>query len=181
MKIKQLIKLCGEMCHVDLSAVDFSAQTEPTDETALRLLECCNLVLDELYRRYALLICKTVVTAQDGFVSLADLPVGKIVSLRDAFGNDVRFCFAEGGLSVQADGKLNLVYSKLPKQVGWNDQLSLPSPEVSERIAVYGVIAEFLHSAGDESAMSWQEKYEDAFRAATVKTNCGNMPCRRWL
>ncbi len=180
MKLKQIVKLCGQLCGITLPS-DLDDAATQSDKTVMLLVNCCNLVLDELYREYAASVCKTVVEAADGFIDTSTLPLGKVLSLTDGYGCDVPFKYTQNGLITEQKGKLNLCYSRQSVGAEWNEELPLPTPQISARIVVYGVVAEYLQAAGDINGYSlWRQRYEDALRAC-CRSHCNRMPVRRWL
>ena len=54
MTVSQIVKLCGEICQLNLSEQYFQQgdTTAVQDPTVQKLLQCANAVLDELYSEY---------------------------------------------------------------------------------------------------------------------------------
>lgn len=182
MKVKELIGLCSEMGSLNVSVDTLTKDAEIAGTCARQLLNCCNFVLEELYRDYASSLRKTVVEAVDGFIDTSSLKLCKVISLVDGEGNDVKYRYTEGGLMVDADGKYNLSYARLPNEVGVSDFLTMPSPRITERILAYGMLREYFAICGDTvTSAQWDERYKDALRIADVKVSTMRMPARRWL
>ena len=182
MKVKELIVLCAEMGCIYLPLDTYSTDVETVGTSARQLLNCCNFVLEELYRDYASSIRKTVVEAKDGFIDTSLLKLCKVISLVDGEGNDVQYRYVEGGLTVKKDGKFNLSYARLPIEVNIKDEVTLPSPRITERMLAYGILREYFSINGDTSTASlWDERYKDALRIADTKISSMRMPARRWL
>ena len=180
MKVKELLKLCGEMGNIDTG--DFDSKVKQEGSSARQLLNCFNFTLEELYRDYASSIRKTVVEVKDGFADTSDFKLCKVISLVDGEGNDVKYRYTEGGLAVDGDGKYNLSYARLPGDVGLDDDVTLPSPRITERVMSYGILREYFTINGDMATASvWEERYKDALRIVEVKTSSIKMPSRRWL
>ena len=183
MKVKELLMLCSEMGNLTFPA-DNEIDTElNTAGSCIRqLLVCCNCILEELYRDYASALRKTVVEVVDGFADTSAFKLSKVISLVDGEGNDVNYRYTEGGLAVSQDGKYNLCYARLPDEVGIDDELTLPTPRITERILAYGVLREYFAIIGDRQTSSqWEERYKDALRIADVKSSPMRMPVGRWL
>ena len=182
MKVKDLIALCAEMGCIEVNANTMNQDVEVVGTCARQLLNCCNFALEELYRDYASSIRKTVVEEVDGFVDTSPLNLCKVISLVDGEGNDVKYRYCEGGLTVCKDGKYNLCYARLPACVGLTDEVPLPSPRITERILAYGILREYFTINGDAlTATQWEERYRGALRIADVKSSAMTMPTRRWL
>ena len=191
MKVKELLKLCGEMANLSFSADDESTdgqesvqgESETKDGVAKRLLNCCNFTLEELYRDYATSLRKTVIEVVDGFADTSAYRMCRVISLVDGEGNDVKYRYTEGGLSVDGDGKYNLCYARLPNDVTLDDDVTLPSPRITERVLAYGILREYFAVVGDTATASqWDERYKNALRIADVKCSSMRMPpVGRWI
>ena len=183
MKVKELLKLCGEMANLSFpDEADIQNEAEQDGSCVRRLLNCCNFTLEELYRDYAGCIRRTVVEVVDGFADTRGFKMCKVISLVDGEGNDVKYRYTEGGLRVEKDGKYNLCYARLPDDVGVGDEVKLPSPRITERVLAYGILREYFTVVGDTlTASQWDERYKDALRIADVKCSSMRMPVGRWL
>lgn len=186
MKIYEIINRCKDIIFGADSCEDVAAQSDETGAAENRsvdtlLLACCNLTLEELYCDYATSIRKTVVKVENGFTKLDGLRLNRVISLKDGDGADVRYRYSDDGLQA-ADGTYNLTYARLPEQVEAADELLLPSPRITPRIFVYGVLKEYYFAVNDSVfADIWEERYKDALKIANVKQSRMQMPQRRWL
>ena len=183
MKVKELLKLCGDMANLAFpDDEEIESELETQGSTVRQLLNCCNFTLEELYRDYASSVRKTVVEVVDGFADTSAYRLSKVISLVDGEGNDVKYRYTEGGLSVEEDGKYNLCYARLPGDVNLEDEVTLPSPRITERVLAYGILREYFAIIGDRATASlWDERYKDALRIADVKSSSMRMPVGRWL
>ena len=183
MKVKELLNLCGEMANLDFPDEEsVESEVERKGSVVRQLLNCCNFTLEELYRDYAGAVRKTVIEVVDGFADTSAYRLCKVISLVDGEGNDVKYRYTEGGLSVEADGKYNLCYARLPSDVTLDDDVALPSPRITERVLAYGILREYFTVVGDvATASQWDERYKDALRIADVKVSTMRMPVRRWI
>ena len=183
MKVKELLKLCGEMANLDFPEDSrLTAELNTQGSCARRLLTCCNNTVEELFRDYASALRKTVVEVVDGFADTGSFKLCKVISLVDGEGNDVKYRYTEGGIAVDKDGKYNLCYAKLPSELQIDDEVTLPSPRVTERIVAYGILRDYFTVVGDTvTAAQWDERYKDALRASDVKNSAMRMPVGRWL
>ena len=183
MKVKEMLKLCGEMANLDFpDEEEIESELETQGSCIRQLLNCCNFTLEELYRDYASAVRKTVVDVVDGFADTSSYRLSKVISLVDGEGNDVKFRYTEGGLSVSEDGRYNLCYARLPNDVELDDEVTLPSPRITERILAYGILKEYFGIVGDRlTASHWEERYSNALRIADVKSSSMHMPVGRWL
>lgn len=184
MKVNQLIKICAEM--LQLATDDQVFESDETQAMQNRdvktLVNACNFVLEELYRDYATSLRKTVICVKDGFADTSAYKMCKVVSLVDAEGNNVAFRYCDNGLYVQKDGCYNMCYARLAGDLGWNDEISLPSPRITERILAYGIVREYYSVTGDwYNAEKWDERFKDALQVSMTKPSPMRIPARRWL
>lgn len=185
MKVSQIVKICGEILNLGLDDNLFDgsvAGSEALQNSEVKtLVNCCNFVLEELYRDYATSMRRTVVDAVEGVVDTSQFKLCKVISLVDAEGNDVKFRYGDSGLFVSKDGRYNLCYARLPNQLAWDDEVPMPSPRITERIFIYGVVSEYFATQGDwASAKQWDTRYKDALQASQVKVSSMRLPVGRW-
>ena len=181
MKVSEIVKTCGEILNLNFSDEYFECSDAPNEFSVKILVNGCNFVLEELYRDYATSIRKTVVEVKDGFADTSIYKLCKVISLLDSEGNDVKFRYSDGGLYVNTDGKYNMCYARLPSVVGWDDEVQLPSPRLTERVLIYGVVREYYAIIGDwQSAKQWDARYKDALQVACGKISTMRMPVGRW-
>lgn len=182
MKLYEIIKTCGELLNLDFPEEYFGASAVVEDGQIKILINCANFVYEELYRDYATALRKTVVDVVDGFADTSSFKMCKVISLVDSEGNDVHFRYGDGGIYVDADGRFNLCYARLPDTLGWNDVVLMPSPRITERIFVYGVAREYYATLGDwVNAKEWDERFKAALQVACSKTTSMRLPVRGWL
>ena len=183
MKVKEIVQLCNEICNLELpqnTSTELTEETANANETARKLIVCCNSVLEDLYCNYGADIATCEVTAQDGFVDTSELDLCRVLKLKDSQGANVKFRYTADGLFV-GDGKYVLTYAKLPKTVEWNSEVRLPSPRITERVLVYGILSRYFSIVEDlERAENWEARYQNALRAVRIKSSSMTMPTRRW-
>lgn len=193
MKIYEIVQRCKDVIFgadfsedIALTAEQKNDETQsdaPTKRsTDTLLVTCCNLVLEELYCDYATAIKKTVIEVVDGFAKIDGLQLSRVISVKDDNGYDVKYRYSENGLQIDRDGTYNLTYARLPETVAENDDLLLPSPRITPRIFIYGVLKEYFFATNDAvCANTWEERYKDALQIANVKQSSMRMPQRRWI
>ena len=183
MKVLEILKLCNGMADLQLPERYFAEQSDAlADERITKLVYCCNSLLEQLYCDYATALKKCTLVATDGFADTSGLDFNRVVSLVDSNGNNVRYRYTKGGLSV-ADGTYTLTYASLPQRVGWTEEVEMPSPRITPRIFAYGCLAEYFFSVGDVGQSSlWNDKFLNALKTANVKKSAMTMPLvGRWL
>lgn len=181
MKLYEIIKTCGEVLNLDFPEEYFTANSNDDGRVKI-LVNCANFVYEELYRDYATALRKTVVDAVNGFVDTSVYKLCKVITLTDSEGNDVKFRYGDGGIYVDEDGRYNICYARLPDILGWKDEVAMPSPRITERIFVYGVVREYLATLGDwANAKQWDDRFKSALQVACSKTTSMRLPVRGWL
>lgn len=182
MKLKEMIKTCGKLLSLELADGYFETDDAPSNNSIVTtLLTCFEQVYEELYRDYASSLRKTVVESENGVIDLAGINLCRVASLLDGEGNNVPFRYSDKSISVAYDGKFNLTYARLPDKAGWNDELVMPSPTISERVLVYGVMREYLAAVNDwATARQWDERFKNALQAANGKNTSMRLPVRGW-
>ncbi len=182
MKVLDVINACNKILELDIAVDDIAnGSAEPCDKTN-RIIDCCNTISEELYRDYPTHCRRTVAEADlEGFIPTSQYSLCRVLSLCDGEGSAVPYRYTQGGLLVGKSGKYNLTYAKLPRIVGLRDELEMPSPRITDRIFVYGVLREYTLQTGDfTSSAVWADKYDAALNVA-VKQASAVMPARRWL
>ena len=179
MKLNEIIKMSSEILNLGLDEVDFDGEL-PDNNIVKILLNCSNFVYEELFRDYATSLKKTVVEVIGGFADTSVYRMCRVISLVDAEGNDVKFRYGDGGVYVETDGKYNMCYARLPDVLSWGDEVAMPSPRITERMFVYGVVREYYAVMGDFAlAKQWDTRFKDALQVAGVKTSSMRMPVGR--
>lgn len=182
MKVSEFICLCGEMGNLELpsryAADDGRDATQ--DSRVKRLLLCADGVLQALC-----CLCgsaqKVEVMPQNGVIDLSEMPLCRVLSLKNAQG-EVPYRFSKNALLVDLDQKLFLTYVQLPQKLSWNDLLQLPSPQIGERTLASGTLAEYFLAIGDlAQSYAWREKFETLAHADTEKRSSMHLPVGRWL
>lgn len=187
MTVSELILKIDAILNLGIAdSLDVSSQTlaeaMKQDSRCKSLLECCNLVSDELFGDYAPSCRTTVVQAADGFIDTSLLSMSKALTIVDSVGRSVPFKYGQGGLLVERDGKYNLTYARLPERLTFDSVAQTPNSKITDRIFIYGVIAEYLRICGDYSqSASWAVKYKQALSVALSSKATARLPYRRWL
>lgn len=145
------------------------------------LLTCFNLVENELALDYLPLLAEDELTSATGAVeySALEYPVVKVLSVENEWGDSVKFKLFPTYLKTQA-GKVKITYTYTPKEKGM-DEASDYMTQVSKRLFVYGMAAEYLLATGQfEEAAAWDRKYKEGIEAAYRVLPCKRIRSRRW-
>ena len=177
MKVKEILTKCADVCGVQ---IDWQSAAEQPSASLTNMLLAFNAVAEQIHSQVSGQICQTVVDAKNSLVVLpAD--VGKIVSLKSGSGAKIAYRFCGKDLWAKASGKLNLTYLTRFQSLSYDDDYSMPVP-ITERIVVFGTVAEYLRIVGRyNDAESFGAAYSDAMENATQKSCPANMPAPSWL
>lgn len=183
MTVGEIVNLCNEMCNFGLPRpchLYILKDDSEKNETTHRLTVCCNSILEDLYCNYFQSIATCNVSAKNGFIDTSKIRLNKVLNLTDRRGSNIKFRYTANGLFVE-DGDYVLTYAQRPPVVDWNTEVVLPSPRLTERVMVYGMLAEYFLALEDlELAAAWETRYQNALRAATVKNSHMTMPVGKW-
>lgn len=171
----------GIVSQLDLSSQTL-AQAMSQNADCNVILHCCNGVLEELFSEHAVDCRSTVVEAVNGVIDTSALKLCRALFLVDSSGVKSPFTYCSTGLNVSRDGRYNLTYARLPDKLDFETEIPLPNCKITDRIFIYGVIAEYLRVLGDVTLSdSWAEKYKQAVSCAAASKTDLRMPSRRWL
>lgn len=182
MTVTKIIQTIDEMLGLGIfQQAKYDEQAVQSDVRSVRLLDCCNSVLEQLYAEHMADPTRTVVEVVDGVAPL-DPQTYRVLKIKDSNGCDVDFHYTSSGIAVETDGRYNVTYAKLPHKMSYEDEVVLPDPRITYRLFVYGVIAEYFRRVGDyASGDNWQQKFDDAITVTVeLRKNC-RMRARRWL
>lgn len=180
MKLFQAVKLCGEIAALDLSETYFSAEKTPPDKDVQLFVTAAGFVVDELFATSGYMLCRTEAEAKNGFIALDDMI--KAISVTDESGNAVTFRYTDGGLLTTDCDKAAVIYAKRPTHPGWQDEVPVPTGIASDRVVIYGMLAEYFLMRGDvNQSVVWRTRFVDAATIDGDKKFARNLPQRRWL
>lgn len=180
MKLFQAVKLCGEIAALNFSEAYFSAEKAPTDKDVQLFVTAAGFVVDELFATSGYMLCRAEAEANNGFVALDNMV--KVISVTDEAGNAVTFRYTDGGLLTTDCDKAVVIYAKRPTHPGWQDEVPVPTGIASDRVVIYGMLAEYflMRSDVNQSAV-WRARFIDAATIDGDKKFARNLPQRRWL
>ena len=142
-----------------------------------------NAVLDELARGYFPLDTEEEMSSESGVYAFADflkapLKINRVTEAQ----NPVEWHISPNYLHTKAK-KVTVSYEYAPPVLGEDDEFFYPVFAVGERLAEYGMAAEYFLVAGDGTGYSaWESKYrneiENLLSRSSVKDR---IPPRRWI
>ena len=149
---------------------------------AKRLLECFNIVENELALDYLPLYAEERMTTNSGKFYYRNFThdVVRIIGVTDGYGNAKKYTLYADHL-ITDGGMTNVFYTYTPKakEIGDNSDFYL---YVSPRLLSYGVAAEYYLMLGLTSeAAIWDKKYKDAIEALYRSKEGAKIAARRWV
>ena len=147
------------------------------------LVNCFNLVENELAVDYLPLVCEdTLSTDDNGRIEYARLSkkVAYVICARDACGNVARAKRMPTHLALDV-GEYVVRYAALPEEKTAEGVCEY-EVGVSERLLAYGVAAEYcLHKGLYAEHAAWDKKYRDALAAACKSRKDVRLKERAWI
>lgn len=182
MTVTKIIQTIDEMLNLGIfQQAQYDQQVVESDLRSVRLLDCCNSVLEALYAEHMADPTRTVIEVVDGVAPLNPL-THRVLKIKDSNGCDVDFNYTSEGIAVQVDGRYNVTYARLPGKMSFGDEVILPDPRFTHRLFAYGVIAEYFRRVGDYvTSDSWQQKFDDAITVTVELRKSAQIRPRRWL
>lgn len=145
------------------------------------LLQCFNLVENELALDYIPLMKQEILAVSDGKISYDAFTsdVVRIVKVVDEHGESVPFKLFAAYMEVDAE-RVSVTYAYTPKPKTVTEESDFQA-FVSERLFSYGMAAEYCMATGlYEEAVVWDKKYKEGIEAARRLARGGKIASRRW-
>ena len=183
MKVKEVVLTAAtELGIVDDVRAYIDEGNEKGKKQAELLLECFNLVENELALDYLPLCAEDTVDSASGKISYLMMkyaPV-RIIKVTDEWGNSTAFTIFADYLSTQP-GRVKISYTYTPNKKKMTDASDFET-QVSVRLMSYGVAAEYALATGlFEDAAVWDKKYKEAIKATYTAQPCRRIESRRWV
>ena len=168
MKVKEvMLTAATELGIVDDVRAYIDEGNEKGKKQAELLLECFNLVENELALDYLPLVKKESYIPQAGkvFYTQFSSPVARILSVENGFGEEIEFRVFATYLEVDAT-VVNVRYAYAPTEKTMSGESDYQFA-ASERLLAFGMAAEYLAALGLlEEASVWDKKYKEGIQAA---------------
>ena len=146
------------------------------------LLQCFNLVENQLATEYFPLKCEETVETQTGAIYFKDFKrsILRVMKVEDRFGGSLSYKLFPEYLKTEA-GRVCVTYCYSPEEKSV-DGVSDFDALVTKRTFAYGIAAEYCMACGlyEESAV-WERKYKNAIEAAYRMKPTKTLASRRWV
>ena len=182
MTVKDCMKLAAAELGVEDALEGYFNDSINAGRAGKMLLQCYNLVENELALDYFPLTAEDEVQTNTGVVEFSALSYGatKIWAVTDGNGEAVKYRLFPKYVKTQP-GKVKIRYSYAPGEKAEEDECECAAA-VSKRMIAYGMAAEFCLLTGlYEEADTWDKKYKGAIEAAYKGTPCKRISARRWV
>lgn len=171
MKVKNIMKKAASLLGNADDLLDYlngvSGVGNTGEKQAELLLNCFNLVENELALDYLPLIKKESYTPQNGkiFYSQFSSSVVRILDVENELGQKVDFRLFATYMEVDATvANVRYAYTPTEKAINGESDYKLAA---SERLLAFGMAAEYLSALGLlEEASVWDKKYKEGIQAA---------------
>ena len=184
MKVKDVILEAASTLGIDVEGIEayIIGDDDYYAKEAERLLDCYNLVENELALDYLPLYAEDELETETGrleFAAFQYAPI-RIVRVINEEGESEKYSLFPEYLKTQP-GKFKVRYSYSPERKTYDGECDYVL-NVSERLVYYGILAEYCLGEGRfEEASAWDKKYKDAITAACKTVPCTRLKSRRWV
>ena len=180
----EILKLACQFCDKEslgdkIKNGTLEGLTDDEKEEARELLDCLNLVQDELACEYTPLLAEQKVYFQDYkfLISSLERDLVKVLKVKDKLGRSVKFKVLPNQLiAFIKDG--TIVYSYHPQKLDYATALEINVPA---RIIAYGVAREYFLKQGlSDDADLWEMRFKDSLKILVSKHHA-KIKERGWL
>ncbi len=157
--------------------------TDEQEKELDMLLRCLNLVVSDISTEYLPIYREKDITFTDGIMMLSDIDTDlfQIVSLKDHYGNNIRFRIFDSHISANAN-YAHITYTVFAKNCTLSGDIDEFSVKIPDRVLAYGTAMEycFISSLFDD-AQIWESRYKSSLLTLSSKKHSVVMPKRRWM
>lgn len=182
MTVKDIVMLAATQLGIAQDVQDVIDEKSGADTKVVSLLvECFNIVENELALDYLPLYAEDEVTSDTGKIEFSTLSQAavRILRVEDKWGNSLPFKLFPAYLVTQPETvKITYTYTPKKKTIAGDSDYTLFA---SERLFSYGIAAEYCMAMGlyEESAV-WDKKYKEGIEAARNGGKNARIASRRW-
>lgn len=181
MRIKNTVIIAAKLLGLDEVAAKMETGSSGGD-TEKRLVEAARRVIDEIYSEHLPLIEEEDVTVSGGkaLYSALRLKIIRPISLK-RLGRRVRYTELPDRIETEKDGVYRLRYEYLPETGSGSVTAEHFSGKVSDRLAAYGVAADYCLILGmTDEAATWNKLFVDGIYRIVLPKG-GRLPAKGWL
>lgn len=186
MLVKDVLSLSALMLGDDNLKTYISGGEVPDADTTendyATLLNCYNIVADELSREYVKLTYTESFTPINGEVSYERFTFNPIIikSVKNSNGGEVNYRINPIKIYVNEPVVVEYVYAVPERNI--SDECDFSCTAVSKRIIAYGVVCEYCLVKGRfEEAVTWRDKYSNGLQAVLSYKKSRKIIARKWF
>lgn len=145
-----------------------------------KLVKCFNLVRNEIVCEYMPIVKMERIICEQGKIYFDQFSgmVVDIVSVKDNFGNNVKFKVYDNFITVDGND-VCVWYNTSAEELDIDEQFS---STISERVYAYGVVREYYFiQTLYEDAKVWDERFKSSLQTFERKKGDTILPRRRWI
>lgn len=188
MQVKEILKITCSLLGKEelLNTVYFDEQANNlTDENTKELnkmLECLNIVNEEIALCYLPLLNQKEVTFTNGKIKISDIDenIFSIVGIKNKLGNSLKFKYLKDEIVCLTTNAI-VTYKVRPSILTLNQNAEDFSGRLTARILAYGVASEYCYAEMlYDDATIWENRFKNALLYISEKKGELNLKQRRW-
>lgn len=177
-------ELLEDAYFLDEVGEDYMASSDREQEIE-KLLQCLNLVYQEISAEYLPLVFEEEVTPNEGKIMLVKLSksIQEVQKIMSVDGNRIGFKLFPDYILLNANHeKVKIRYTYEPDVLSKTSTIFNYGGKLPKRVLAYGVAMEysFISSLSDE-AYIWEARYKDSLKNIVRKKYEIKLPSRRWI
>lgn len=147
------------------------------------LVNCVNLTISNISSNYLKLYDIVEIENRGGIVNFSKISnkqIYDIVSVRNSHNKPISFNITPDGVNTQT-GKVIIKFTYFPDDVNFNDNITCFPLKLTERVVVYGVLAEYLYAKGVfDEALAWENRFKNEMKSINRPQKSISTKVRRW-
>ena len=185
MTVRDILKLvCEFVGERDIAQkIENSQELQEREQQKIDLmLNCFNLVNQEIASEYLPFLQKEEIDVKDGVLNFATLKnkVINVYEIKNRFGLNLRFRNYPNFVEVFGRGRW-VVYSFLPEDKTLDEEVEMFCG-LTGRVYAYGVASEYLLIDGvSDDAEIWEERFKESLFVLSRKRGEHKLPARSWV
>lgn len=182
MTVQEVLLEAAQRLGIEAEVQGYFNGTSSDGKTAELLLNCFNIVENELALDYLPLYAEDEVESELGQIYFSKLSKSavRILSVTDEWENRVKFKLFPKYMLTQP-GKVLVRYTFTPEKKEMDDDSDFIL-QASSRLLALGIAAEYCIATGlYEEAEIWDKKYKNAIAATYENKRCERIVSRRWV
>ena len=185
MKVKDILILCCDLVEEENVKSYLNGQTANDEDSAIKdcelLLNCYNLITDEISREYYRFKTVETFTPENGVIEFTKFTFNPILvdSVKSLDGADVTY--KVNPVKIYVDKTVKVEYAYACPERSLNDESDYSFTKISKRVLAYGTVVEYMLIKGMyEQAVMWRDAYRSALLACLSVRKSRKVKEREW-